>query len=68
MENASAQPKQRPRKGAESKPLRMYLVPCSCGLSFAVTADYDRRGDLEPLSNVSTVRQASLSQEPAALG
>jgi hypothetical protein len=26
------------------KPLRMYLVPCSCGASFAVSEDYDRRG------------------------
>jgi len=22
----------------------MFLVPCSCGASFAVAADYDRRG------------------------
>ena len=22
----------------------MYLVPCSCGTSFAVSANYDRRG------------------------
>lgn len=26
------------------KPLRMYLVPCSCGSSFAVSEEYDRRG------------------------
>ena len=26
------------------KPLRMYLVPCSCGNSFAVSEEYDRRG------------------------
>jgi hydrogenase maturation factor HypF (carbamoyltransferase family) len=24
--------------------LRMFLVPCSCGATFAVAADYDRRG------------------------
>lgn len=31
--------------GVRSKPaLRMYLVPCSCGASFAVSEDYDRRG------------------------
>jgi len=24
--------------------LRMFLVPCSCGATFAVTSDYDRRG------------------------
>ena len=23
---------------------RMYLVPCSCGASFAVSEDYDRKG------------------------
>lgn len=22
----------------------MFLIPCSCGTSFAVTADYDRKG------------------------
>ena len=27
-----------------SAPLRMYLVPCSCGTSFAVAEDYDRQG------------------------
>ena len=27
-----------------ARPLRMYLVPCSCGVSFAVAADYDRQG------------------------
>jgi hypothetical protein len=25
-------------------PLHMYLVPCSCGATFAVSDDYDRRG------------------------
>jgi hydrogenase maturation factor HypF (carbamoyltransferase family) len=24
--------------------IRMFLVPCSCGLSFSVAPDYDRRG------------------------
>jgi len=24
--------------------LRMYLVPCSCGTTFAVAEDYDRQG------------------------
>jgi hypothetical protein len=24
--------------------LRMYLVPCSCGATFAVSEDYDRKG------------------------
>ena len=28
----------------ERKELRMFLIPCSCGASFAVAADYDRRG------------------------
>jgi hydrogenase maturation factor HypF (carbamoyltransferase family) len=29
---------------AKPKRLRMYLVPCSCGTSFAVSEDYDRKG------------------------
>ena len=32
-------------EGAKSRqPLRMYLIPCSCGNSFAVSEDYDRKG------------------------
>lgn len=23
---------------------KMFLIPCSCGTTFAVTADYDRKG------------------------
>lgn len=31
--------------GDKPKPrLKMYLVPCSCGMTFAVSEDYDRRG------------------------
>jgi hypothetical protein len=30
--------------GGKKGKLRMFLIPCSCGLSFAVTEDYDRRG------------------------
>jgi len=26
------------------KNLRMFFIPCSCGASFAVAGDYDRRG------------------------
>jgi hydrogenase maturation factor HypF (carbamoyltransferase family) len=29
---------------AKKKKLRMFLIPCSCGMSFAVAEDYDRRG------------------------
>jgi hydrogenase maturation factor HypF (carbamoyltransferase family) len=29
---------------AKPKRLRMYLIPCSCGTSFAVSEDYDRKG------------------------
>ena len=35
------------RRSAEKKrpePVKMYLVPCSCGTTFAVSSDYDRRG------------------------
>ena len=28
----------------EQKPIAMYLIPCSCGTSFAVSEDYDRKG------------------------
>ena len=30
-----------PKRGEQ---IRMFLVPCSCGVSFAVAPDYDRRG------------------------
>jgi hydrogenase maturation factor HypF (carbamoyltransferase family) len=29
---------------AREEPLRMFLVPCSCGVSFAVSEKYDRGG------------------------
>jgi hypothetical protein len=33
------------KKGAEPKQkLRMLLIPCSCGASFAVSEDFDRKG------------------------
>ena len=28
----------------DNGPLSMYLIPCSCGTSFAVAEDYDRKG------------------------
>ena len=32
-------------EAAESpQPLRMYVIPCSCGNSFAVSEEYDRNG------------------------
>jgi hypothetical protein len=27
-----------------SQPLKMFLVPCSCGTTFAVSKNYDRQG------------------------
>jgi hydrogenase maturation factor HypF (carbamoyltransferase family) len=34
-----------PSQKRPAKPLiRMYLVPCSCGTSFAVSEEYDRQG------------------------
>lgn len=33
--------KKKPDKNA---PLRMFLVPCSCGMTFAVAENYDRQG------------------------
>ena len=33
------------RKPAETESdFRMFLIPCSCGASFSVAADYDRKG------------------------
>ena len=29
---------------ADTKSFRMFLIPCSCGASFAVPEDHDRRG------------------------
>jgi hypothetical protein len=31
-------------KSIDRKPLRMLLVPCSCGATFAVAENYDRQG------------------------
>ena len=37
-------PKDEKDEAAGKKNLCMFLIPCSCGASFAVTEDYDRRG------------------------
>lgn len=29
---------------ADPKPLKMFVVPCSCGTTFAVAENYDRQG------------------------
>ena len=29
---------------AGQKPIAMYLIPCSCGTTFAISEDYDRKG------------------------
>ena len=34
----------KPQSERNQKTLRMYLVPCSCGTTFAVSPDYDRAG------------------------
>jgi hypothetical protein len=34
----------KPKPQAGSKPFRMFLVPCSCGTTFAVAENYDHRG------------------------
>jgi hypothetical protein len=39
--NGLMKKQQRPEKG---KNFRMFLIPCSCGASFAVSDDYDRKG------------------------
>ena len=32
------------QNGTKINDLRMYLIPCSCGVSFAVSEQYDRQG------------------------
>lgn len=32
------------KPAATQKQIRMFLVPCSCGTSFSVPANYDRKG------------------------
>ena len=35
----------KPEKSAKEKaPLRMFLIPCSCGTTFAVAENYDHQG------------------------
>ncbi|MGA2005391.1 MAG: hypothetical protein ABSG70_18540 [Terriglobales bacterium] len=34
----------KPAKTSATERLRMFLIPCSCGISFAVSDDYDRKG------------------------
>jgi len=39
--------KSRPKSASPSKPkldFRMFLIPCSCGTTFAVAENYDRQG------------------------
>ena len=36
--------KQKPNARKTSRTIRMRLVPCSCGTSFAVAPDYDQKG------------------------
>ncbi|MGH9496633.1 MAG: hypothetical protein ACRD3B_16655 [Candidatus Sulfotelmatobacter sp.] len=33
-----------PADNAKDKSFRMFLVPCSCGTTFAVAENYDRQG------------------------
>ena len=42
---ASVKSRSKSAPSTKSKPsLRMFLVPCSCGTTFAVAEDYDRQG------------------------
>ena len=45
---------------ADDKRPKMYLVPCSCGRTFAVSENYDHQGNcLEPVSDVPKLRQTT---------
>jgi hydrogenase maturation factor HypF (carbamoyltransferase family) len=37
-------PKDNKDEAAAKKKLRMFLIPCTCGSTFAVAEDFDRRG------------------------
>jgi hydrogenase maturation factor HypF (carbamoyltransferase family) len=39
MKKSVAKETEKPKKN-----LRMFLIPCSCGTSFAVSEEYDRKG------------------------
>ena len=34
----------KPEESASKAPLRMFMVPCSCGTTFAVAKNYDSQG------------------------
>jgi hydrogenase maturation factor HypF (carbamoyltransferase family) len=38
------QSSKKPRTPAAPKDFRMFLIPCSCGVSFAVAEGFDRKG------------------------
>ena len=42
--NSSSSSRSKTSSSKESPPLRMFLVPCSCGTTFAVAENYDHRG------------------------
>ena len=44
MPRVTAQNRPGKKQEEHGKKFRMFLIPCSCGASFAVSEDYDRRG------------------------
>ena len=44
MPKAAVQKRPGKKREEPKKKFRMLLIPCSCGASFAVSEDYDRKG------------------------
>ena len=44
MPKATAQKPAARKREAQKKKFRMFLIPCSCGATFAVSEDFDRKG------------------------
>ena len=44
MQRLKTPPQTKTAKPAPVAPLRMLLIPCSCGTTFAVAEDFDRKG------------------------
>ena len=44
MPKAALRKRSAKKSGAADKKLRMLLIPCSCGATFAVSEEFDRKG------------------------
>ncbi len=66
VRRAKKSPKNK-KEDPPNKDIRMFLVPCSCGTTFAVTDDYDRKGThIRSFLPCPTLWQAPRPQESIA--